>query len=84
MEEKERVLDGEVPVLIWVPKDTVGISVKAKILNSDFTFSEAVCDYDYKEFSLAREDGDKWDEENTKYVINYDRLKDMEIDIDDC
>ena len=79
MEEQNlNVMDGNKCAVIWVPENTVAFSVKIKYLKDDFSIGEAECDYSPSMARKAFEDGELWDEENSRYVINYDKPKESE------
>lgn len=78
---EERVLDGEKCAVIWVPKDTVAFTVRIKYLKEDLSIGEAECVFSPSMAREAFEDGEKWEGENVRYVFNYDKLKELGINI---
>ena len=77
MESNAKVLDGNKCAVIWVPEDTVAFKIVATLLNDDMTFSKAECEYSVQEAKDAFKDGDLWDEKNSKYIINYEKLEEL-------
>ncbi len=80
MEVNAKALDGNKCAVIWVPEDTVAFKVVATLLNDDMTFSKAECEYSIQVAKEAFKDGDLWEEENSRYIINYDRLEGIKND----
>lgn len=80
MEANAKALDGNKCAVIWVPEDTIAFKVVATLLNDDMTFSKAECEYSVRATKDAFKDGDLWAEENSRYIINYDRLEEIEND----
>lgn len=80
METNAKALDGSKCAVIWVPEDTIAFKVVATLLNDDMTFSKAECEYSVQVAKDAFKDGDLWEEENSRYIINYDRLEEIKND----
>ena len=82
MEEQDlKMMDGDKCAVIWVPRDTVAFSVKIKYLKEDLSIGEAECDFSPSMAREAFKDGQKWEDENASYVVNYDKLKELGINI---
>ena len=84
MEEQNlNVMDGNKCAVIWVPENTVAFSVKVKYFKEDLSIGEAECDYGPIMAHEAFKDGELWEEENARYVINYDKTERIGDDVND-
>lgn len=59
----------QVPVILYIPDNTVKLTITAKILDEDDNFVEAVNKMGVAEVADARIDGAEWEYENVKYVL---------------
>lgn len=64
------------PAIIYIPKDTIAMEITIKLLDSeDYSIYECSQTMDIGAIKDAIIDGDGWEAENVKYVLNPDYLK---------
>ena len=59
----------QVPVILYIPDNTVKLTITAKVLDEDDNFAEVVNKMGVAEVADARIDGVEWEDENVKYVL---------------
>ena len=58
-----------VPAIIYIPNNTIKLTITAKIMDDDDSIREAVMTLGVAEVANARIDGDEWESDNVKYSL---------------
>ena len=64
-------------ILIGVPLNTIKLTLTAKILNEDETFTEATTTMNLQDIIQARIDAEYWLDEHGKWVINEEKVNNL-------
>lgn len=72
----EEINDSLQAAIIYIPKDTIAMDITIKLLDTDdYSIYECGQTMDISAIKDAIIEGDEWEAENVKYVLNPDYLK---------
>lgn len=69
----------QIPLIVYVPDNTVSLCLNATVLTKDKKMLEVTNTMEMADLYEARVKGEEWEDENVEYVIN----PDFEGDADD-
>ena len=65
----EYINTSTVPAIIYIPDNTIKLTITAKIMDDDDSVREAVMTLGVAEVADARINGDEWESDNVKYSL---------------
>jgi len=68
-----------VPAIIYIPDNTIKLTITAKIMNDDDSIHEAVMTLGVAEVAGARIDGDEWEQNNAVYTLTDKAREELDI-----
>lgn len=69
MKKGEEYKCEQVPVILYIPNNTVKLTLTAKLINENDEFLEVVSIMSLPEITDARISGEEWEDENIVYTL---------------